>query len=344
MKFENSLKNSHYDLSNKKKFNIILIFCIDGLSNSVSILENEHPDYMNIIVRYEKLAKTIIDELKINHNMINEIIEKFKIVFFSKYDFSIITKKFLKKIDKSQFSKIKSDIFQDLKFYLIKPLYKIIKFLFKLILGTDALEKLETSNKNKLKMIIYDLTHKIIFKVNYKIYEIIIMFLNEATKSQKNQLKSQQLSLKKYKFIESFDVDKEFSFHTTTRNSTGYYGGELYLNAIEKVKSIEKKLTPFRKLDTVSTIHHNLWGSILKSHENNDSKEFMELRAKLDADNLISLYSYVIFNSKNCYLHREISFIEEFLEEKILNNYDYLYYFEMFKSALEYITNHISDN
>ena len=174
----------------------------------------------------------------------------------------------------------------------------------------------------------------------------MMLFLNEETRSQNIQLKTQQFSLTKYKFIDSFDVDKDlyYNIQSQSTNAKTMDGKNLYLNAIEKLNSIVNDFTPLQKLETISTIHQKIWGSIIKSHESHDSQIFIELRNKLDADNLLSIYSYVIFNSKNHDLHQEIAFIEEFLEEDVLNNYENLYYFENFKSALEYTTNHITDN
>lgn len=293
---------------------------------------------------FKKLEKMIMSDLKSCSNILTEILQKFKSIFFLKYDFNIINKKFLKKIDEVQFLKIKTDIFNDIKFFLIKPLFKLIKFLFRMILGQEMITSLELTDKNKMKIIMCNLGHKIVFKMIPQIYEIMIMFINQSKASQTSKLKSQMLSLTKYKFIESFDVDKEFSFNFNTPTTSSLTGKDLYLNAIENVNSIQKRSTPLKKLDIISSIHQKIWGSILKSCESIDTKAFNELRVKLDADNLLSLYSYVIFNSKNHNLHTEIAFIEELLDEKVLNNYDNLYYFEMFKSALEYITNHISEN
>lgn len=298
---------------------------------------------LNPIISFRKLEKIILDDAKGGNGVLNEILRKFKTIFCEKYDFKIINKKFLKKIEEAQFEKIKNDIFRDVKLFLIKPLCKMIKFIFKSILSSELLSSLELSDKNKMKFTIMNISHKLTFKFCPLIYQVIMMFIKQRKKPERIKLKNQQLSLTKYKFIESFDVEREFSFNANTQSTTAFTGKDLYLNAIEKVNFIQKGINPLKKLDIISNIHQKIWGSILRSYESNDTKAFNELRVKLDADNLLSLYSYVIFNSKNHHLHTEIAFIEEFIDEKILNNYEHLYYFEMFKSALEYITNYISD-
>lgn len=294
----------------------------------------------------ENLSKIIYSDVKTFANELNEIIDSFKKIFSTKYDISIIDKKFLKSLEEKKFQKLKNDVFKDIKYFLIKPLYKIFKLFFKIVLGKDRIKSFEESTKDQMKNAITKVIHKIIFKLHKNFYEITSTFLHTSTKDLKQQLKSQQfsLSLKKYENIYSFDVDKEFSFSSQTQSTNRSTHKEIYQNAIEKLNTIEKKFTPLEKLDIISKIHQKIWGSIVKTHQSHDGKMFMELRAKLDADNLISLYSYVIFNSKNYHLHKEIAFIEEFLDEKMLNNYEYLYYYEMFKSALEYITKHISEN
>lgn len=302
---------------------------------------------LNPIISFKKLEKIILDDAQGGSSLLSEILRNFKAIFCNKYDFKIINKKFLKKIEEAQFEKIKNDIFRDVKLFLIKPLCKMIKFFFKSILSPELLSSLELSDKTKMKFTILNIAHKITFKFCPMIYQVIMMFIKQTKKPERIKLKSQQLSLTKYKFIESFDVERVFSFNTNTQNTqstTAFTGKDLYLNAIDKVNFIQKGINPLKKLDIISSIHQKIWGSILRSYESTDTKAFNELRVKLDADNLLSLYSYVIFNSKNHHLHTEIAFIEEFIDEKILNNYEHLYYFEMFKSALEYITNHISEN
>ncbi len=302
---------------------------------------NLEKDYENLMINYKRMAKMIFSELKVSPNKITDIIEKFKIIFFSKINLSIITKKFLKKIDKTHFAEIKKDAFNDIKIFLIKPLFQLIKFLCKFLLKTESLQ---SSNKLQLKTIIYGLTHKIVFKMHPKIYETMMLFLNEETRLQNIQLKTQQFSLKKYNFIDSFDVDKDLYLNSQSTNEKIMNGQDLYLNAIVQLNSIVNDFTPLQKLKTISIIHQKIWGSIIKSHDSHNSEIFIELRNKFDTDNLLSIYSYVIFNSKNHFLHQEIAFIEEFLKEDVLNYYEHLFYFENFKSALEYTTNHIKDN
>lgn len=248
----------------------------------------------------------------------------------------------MEKLNEEQFLKMKNDIFNDLKLFLFKPLSKIFKLFFKLLLGNEKVNSFEASVKIKMKTMILNIIHKTVFKTYPNFSEIVMLFLNHGTKNLKKQLKNHQYSVdfKKYERISSFDVDKEFSFCKGSQ-STQPNSKELYQNAIDQLNLIKTKHTPIEKIDTISKIHTKIWGSIIKCHDNNDNKIFLQLREKFDADNLISLYSYVIFNSKNYNLHKEIAFIEEFLEEKLLNEYNNLYYFEMFKSALEYVTNHI---
>lgn len=52
---------------------------------------------------------------------------------------------------------------------------------------------------------------------------------------------------------------------------------------------------------------------------------------------MISLTSYIIFNCGDFDLHTEIMFVQDFLNSDLYEDYDY--HFNIFQSALDYVTN-----
>lgn len=266
------------------------------------------------------------------------LILQFSVLYFQKYKPEVIDNAFLKKLDRKEVEKIKEDAFSELKTYLIRPLEKIIKVIFESLLRQDY-QLLENVEKSELKREIQSAGHKLIFKNHPPFYSFTKLLLSNLNKPLQRKLNSQQRSLPQYRFIDSFEVDIAFSCRSRDLNGKS----ELYTNAIERLNFLDRKKTPLGKLKLISSLHQQLWGSILKENELGDEKLFRKLRQKFDADNLLSLYSYVIFNSGNKRLHKEIGFVEEFIEEKELESWERSYYYEMFKSALDYITNYIGE-
>ena len=271
------------------------------------------------ILHYLNMIK---EDLMDENNEIAKLIRDLSNVFYEKLEkfvkFGKLSAKNLQNLEKNEFLTLKNWVFHVIKNLLILPLKEIIMFLYDRVLAIIGQNLMSST----LEELVYSLSESIVFQRKYGFYETFQDILFFENHENRKNLRENCFLLKNFEDLsnENYEISHEFKGNS-----------EEYKELICILMSFSMRRTSAEKVKILYEIHSKIASLLQKM---NPDKEDLELKEKINADNLLPLLIFLIHKAKDCNLHQEIMFCESFARENLED--DYL--FCIFKSALEYVT------
>jgi len=209
---------------------------------------------------------------------------------------------------------------------------------------SSALEKIVFSLLGQdfqyLNLFILDIIHHLTFKSQNRIYNVFSNLLNLAAKKDallfQENIKKTDFSLVSLLEGQECFISNEILMKVEDMN--------IFENACSKVRSISDARTPLMKLEIISQIQNEIFNALAQISEIfNLDFDSNKMKGCLDADQMLSLYCYVLVKSKHFEICREIKFIEKFIEDKIMEETQWGCLYETLRSSLKYILS-LEDN
>ena len=260
--------------------------------------------------------------------------EKFRSTFFKLNQIYFENDEILENLEEETLKTIKNQMIKELETYLIDPLKDFIVFFYSSALEKIVFYYLGQSFPN-LNLFIIDIIHNLVFKSQNRIYNILCKILNLSTKKESLILQ------------EKMSLNENFSLATLMDDQEFIIPGEILLkaeemnffeNAFSKRRAISDVRTPMMKLELISQIQIEILNALaqVKEYFNLDF-DFNKMRNRLDADQMISLYCYVVVKSNHYEIYKELKFIGKFIDSKLLDETQWGYLYENLRSSVDYI-------
>lgn len=280
-----------------------------------------------------QFLKFIVEEICTNNYKITQILEKFRITFFLKNKNLLQNEEFFQNFEENDLAALTNKIIKELEDFLFDPLKDFIVFFYSTALEKIVYHYLGQSSQF-FNLFLVDIIHHLVFKIQNKIYYLIsrIFSLNSQKESsilQKNMSENDKFSLVSLLENQDFLFSNEILAKIEDKS--------FFENACLKVRSISDVRTPLLKLELIGQIHQEIMNSLQQINEQYNLNYNMEkIWKKFDADQMISLYCYVLVKSNHYEIFKEIKFIEKFIGRSVEET-QWEYFYENLRSSVEYI-------
>lgn len=284
---------------------------------------------------YIHFLKFIVEEIIKNNYKIAQIMEKFRSIFFSLNQNILQNDLFLQMCDENSLKIIKNKMIKELEDFLFDPLKDFIVFFYSSTLERMVFHYLG-QNFQSLNLFIVDVMHNLVFKSQNRIYRLISSVLTLSNNKELFNLKNKMMK----------KVDK-LSLPSLIENQGFIYSNDIlskiedktyFERAFSKVHLISEVRTPLMKLELIAQIRTEIINALDQINEDfNLEIDIRKKQNRLDTDQMISLFCYVILKSKHESIIREIKFIEQFIGNKLIEETQWGYLFEIVRSAVDYL-------
>lgn len=302
-------------------------------ATSVTSLQNLEKDGGKMTSSF--FVRFFVEEIFTNNYKITQIIEKFRATFFK------INQKLLE-IDQSVFEDIPKENLEllisklafQVEHFLIDPLKDFLVFFY-----SNAFDKIVFSFLNQdlhfMNQFILDIIHHLTFKSQNRIYNL---FSNLLTLASRNEI---------LQFRQNIEQKMDFTLVSLLEGQEFLIPDEVLLkveemnffeSACKKLLSISDVRTPLMKLETISQIQNEIFNTLAQINETfNLEIDGNKIQSGLNADQMLSLFCYVLVKSRYFEICREIKFIEKFVEDEIIEETQWGCLYETMRSAVAYI-------
>ena len=301
---------------------------------TVSLTSLQTTEKDNGKVNSSYFLRFIVEEIINNNYKITQIMEKFRLNFFKLNQKYLQNDQMLDSLDENSLQILKNKMIKELQIFLLDPLKDFIVFFY-----SSALEKIVFSYLNQdfqfMNLFIIDIIHHLVFKSQNRIYNILTNILNKTNKKESLILKEQMGKPLKFS-LNSLMEDQDFIIPNDILSKAEEMS--FFEKACSKVRLISEVRTPLMKLEIISQIQIEILNALMEINNFFGLNfELNKLINNLDADQMISLYCYVIFKSKHFEIIKEIRFIERFVGSNLIQQTPWGYLYEILRSSVEYI-------